>query len=118
MPKLIVEYYLTGSKTPTYILDGGAFPTASADYGEMFCGITTGSMSESELPTGVNVLTRDQLLSRSISLERSEILNDATNDNTDYTGAATDDEEGGPTMMTDSDKITEASTISASWAEL
>ena len=115
MPKLIVEYYLTGSKTPTYILDGGAFPTASADYGELFVGITTGSMSESELPTGVNVLTRDQLLSRSISLERSEILNDAT---TVYTGAATDDEEGGPTMMTDSEKITEASTISASWAEL
>ena len=115
MPKLIVEYYLTGSTIPTYILDGGAYPTASATYGEMFCGITTGSMTESDLPTGVNVLTRDQLLSRSISLERSEILNDAT---TDYTGAATDDEEGGPTMMSDSEKITDALTISASWAEL
>lgn len=115
MPKLIVEYYLTGSKTPTYILEGGQYPTASADYGELFVGITTGSISESELPTGVNVLTRDQLLSRSISLDRSEILNDAT---TDYTGAATDDESGGPTKMTDSEKITEASAVSASWAEL
>ena len=115
MPKLIVEYYLTGSKTPTYILQGGQFPTASADYGEMFCGITTGSMSESELPTGVNVLTRDQLLSRSISLERSVFLDDAV---VDYTGSATDGEDDGPTMMSDSDKITEASTISASWAEL
>ena len=115
MPKLIVEYYLTGSTTPTYILDGGQFPTASADYGELFVGITTGSMSESELPTGVNVLTRDQLLSRSISLERSEFLNDAV---VDWSGSANDGEEGGPTMMSDSDKITEASTISASWAEL
>lgn len=115
MPKLIVEYYLTGSKTPTYILEGGQYPTASADYGELFVGITTGSISESELPTGVNVLTRDQLLSRSISLDRSEILNDAT---TDYTGAATDEESGAPAMMTDSEKITEASAVSASWAEL
>ena len=115
MPILFVEYYFTGSKTPTYILEGGQYPTASADYGELFVGITTGSISESELPTGVNVLTRDQLLSRSISLDRSEILNDAT---TDYTGAATDDESGGPSMMTDSEKITEASAVSASWAEL
>ena len=113
MPKLIVEYYLTGSKTPTYILDGGAFPTASADYGELFVGITTGSMSESELPTGVNVLTRDQLLSRSISLDRVEV-----DPGVEWTGPATDDQEGGPTMMTDSEKITEASTVSASWAEL
>ena len=96
-------------------MEGGQYPTASADYGELFVGITTGSMSESELPTGVNVLTRDQLLSRSISLDRSEILNDAT---TDYTGAATDEESGAPAMMTDSEKITEASAISASWAEL
>ena len=115
MPKFIVEYYITGSKTPTYIIEGGQYPTASADYGELFVGITTGSISESELPTGVNVLTRDQLLSRSISLDRSEILNDAT---TDYTGAATDEESGAPAMMTDSEKITEASAISASWAEL
>ena len=116
MPKLIVEYYLTGSTIPTYILDGGAYPTASATYEEMFCGITTGSMTESDLPTGVNVLTRDQLLSRSISLDRSEIYNDVAT--TDWDGSATDGEEGGPTMMSDSEKITDALTISASWAEL
>ncbi len=115
MPKLIVEYYLTGSTIPTYILDGGQYPTASADYGEMFCGITTGSMSESELPTGVSVLTHDQLLSRSISLERAAVFDDTT---FDYTGSATDGEEGGPTMLTDSEKIADALTVSASWAEL
>ncbi len=72
-------------------------------------------MSESELPTGVSVLTHDQLLSRSISLERAAVFDDTT---FDYTGSATDGEEGGPTMLTDSEKIADALTVSASWAEL
>ena len=66
MSKLIVEYYLTGSRTPTYILTGGMYYSQSVEYGETYIGITTGSISESELPTGVNVLTRNQFLSRSI----------------------------------------------------
>ena len=69
MSKLIVEYYLTGSRTPTYILTGGMYYSQSVEYGETYIGITTGSISESELPTGVNVLTRNQFLSRSIEDE-------------------------------------------------
>ena len=34
MPKMIVEYYLSGSQIPNFILDGGANCTHSATNGE------------------------------------------------------------------------------------
>lgn len=109
MSKLIVEYYLTGSEVPAFILEGGVYCTESADYGETYVGVTIGSTVESELPAGVNVLTRDQFLSRSILLEN-------TQDPGEYDGEIGDAD--GPPYLTDDEKITIATELSSSWSEL
>ena len=110
MPKIIVEYYLSSSRIPNFILEGGMYCTHSATYGETYIGITTGSMSESELPTGVNVLTRNQFLSRSVLMPQSEA------EPSDYDGDY--GEANGPPEMSGSQKVTFATALSASWAAL
>ena len=110
MPKMIVEYYLSASTVPDFILDGGEYCTHSVAYGETYVGITTGSTLESELPTGVNVLTKNQFLSRSVSHPQSEA------DPNDY--EADFGEPGGPPEMSGSQKVTAALVLSASWAAL
>ena len=110
MPKMIVEYYLSSSRIPNFILEGGMYCTHSATYGETYIGITTGSISESQLPTGVNVLTRNQFLSRSVSLPQSEA------EPSDYDGDY--GEADGPPEMSGSQKVTFATALSASWAAI
>ena len=113
MSKLIVEYYLTGSRTPTYILTGGMYNSQSVEYGETYVGITTGSISESELPTGVNVLTRNQFLSRSMEVTYS-IVDPITTDD----GAGWGQDVFSEPVLTNSEMITVATALSASWAAL
>ena len=109
MSKLIVEYYLIESEIPSFILEGGSYCIERDEYGKTYVGITNNDTVESDLPTGVNVLTRNQFLSRSLSIYD-------TADPTDFSG--TDGEPDGPTPLTDSEKITIATELSSSWVEL
>jgi len=106
MSKLIVEYYLIDSEIPSFILNGGEYCIESVEYGKTYVGITNNDTVESDLPIGVNVLTRNQFLSRSLSIYD-------TVDPTDFLG--TDGDLNGPTPLTDSEKITAATELSASW---
>ena len=113
MPKMIVEYYLSSSRIPNFILEGGMYCTHSATYGETYIGITTGSMSELEVTNSygcVNVLTRNQFLSRSVLMPQSEA------EPSDYDGDY--GEADGPPEMSGSQKVTFATALSASWAAL
>lgn len=109
MSKLIVEYYLIDSEIPSFILEGGEYCKENDEYGKTYVGITKESISEHDLPPGVNILTKNQFLSRSVSLADTE-------DPTHFLGA--DDEPDAPTPLTDSEKITIATELSSSWTEL
>jgi len=106
MSKLIVEYYLIESEIPSFILEGGSYCIESDEYGKTYVGVTIGSISQADLPTGVNVLTKNQFLSRSLSIYDEE-------DPGLFPGAQ--GELNAPTPLTDSEKITIATELSASW---